>query len=127
MDGLIGMFVNTVVLRTAIDGTDTFAELLAAVRDADLAAFANADLPFEQIVDELVTDRGTAASWAAFLASGTQIFRRDKSCAGTNECRATDRLFVRGGQHVSVQCNGVRQIATGNSAAVTCALELTHQ
>jgi hypothetical protein len=63
----------------------------------------------------------------ALLSSGTQIFRRDKSCAGTNECQAKDLLFVRGGQHVSIQCNGVRQIATGNSAAVTCALELTYQ
>ncbi|MFI1920289.1 non-ribosomal peptide synthase/polyketide synthase [Nocardia sp. NPDC020380] len=57
LDGLIGMFVNTVVLRTAVDGGASFLELLAGVRETDLAAFANADLPFEQIVDELVTDR----------------------------------------------------------------------
>ncbi|WP_067699931.1 non-ribosomal peptide synthetase [Nocardia jejuensis] len=61
LDDLIGMFVNTLALRTRVDTGDTFAELLAAVRAADLAAFANADLPFEQIVDELVTDRDTGA------------------------------------------------------------------
>ncbi|MFJ4652870.1 non-ribosomal peptide synthase/polyketide synthase [Nocardia sp. NPDC088792] len=57
LDGLIGMFVNTVVLRTAVEGGASFLELLSGVRETDLAAFANADLPFEQIVDELVTDR----------------------------------------------------------------------
>nr|WP_233434253.1 non-ribosomal peptide synthetase [Nocardia yamanashiensis] len=62
LDDLIGMFVNTLTLRTRVDGELPFAEFLTAVRDADLAAFANADLPFEQIVDELVTDRGTGAS-----------------------------------------------------------------
>ncbi|MGX1805705.1 non-ribosomal peptide synthase/polyketide synthase [Nocardia sp. NPDC055321] len=61
LDGLIGMFVNTAVLRTAVDGAAGFAEFVNSVRDTDLAAFANADLPFEQIVDDIVTDRTTGA------------------------------------------------------------------
>ncbi|WP_280502055.1 non-ribosomal peptide synthetase, partial [Nocardia farcinica] len=61
LDDLVGMFVNTVVLRTAVDADASLAELVAAVREADLAAFAHTELPFERIVDELVTDRSGGA------------------------------------------------------------------
>ncbi|MGW0042828.1 non-ribosomal peptide synthase/polyketide synthase [Rhodococcus sp. NPDC003348] len=60
MDGLIGMFVNTLVLRTAVDGAASFAELLAAVKDADLSAFGHADVPFERLVEVLNPTRSTA-------------------------------------------------------------------
>ena len=60
LDDMIGMFVNTVVLRTQVDPTMTFAELLAEVRDRDLAAFGNADVPFEQVADALVGRRSAA-------------------------------------------------------------------
>lgn len=64
----------------------------------------------------------------AFLAGGTEIHHRDVSCAGNNECRAEHLLFVRGGQHVSVQCNGVREsAAVANTAAVTCSLKVINQ
>ncbi|MEC3919456.1 non-ribosomal peptide synthase/polyketide synthase [Nocardia sp. CDC160] len=61
LDALIGMFVNTLVLRTHVDCELSFADLLARVRAADLAAFAHADLPFERIVDALAVDRTTGA------------------------------------------------------------------
>ncbi|WP_460724205.1 non-ribosomal peptide synthase/polyketide synthase [Nocardia heshunensis] len=60
LDDLIGMFVNTVVFRSRIDGGDSFRTLLAAQREADLAAFAHARLPFERLVDELNPIRSTA-------------------------------------------------------------------
>ncbi|HEX2133765.1 MAG TPA: amino acid adenylation domain-containing protein [Actinophytocola sp.] len=51
LDGLVGFFVNTVVLRTDLSGDPTFRELLARVRETDLAAFGNADVPFERVVE----------------------------------------------------------------------------
>ncbi|REK80096.1 amino acid adenylation domain-containing protein, partial [Rhodococcus erythropolis] len=53
LDDVIGMFVNTLVLRTQVSLGDTFEDLVAKVRDVDLGAFSNADIPFERLVDVL--------------------------------------------------------------------------
>ncbi|WP_194838156.1 non-ribosomal peptide synthetase [Nocardia sp. XZ_19_369] len=53
LDELVGMFVNTLVLRSDVDPDRTFAGLLRADRDTELAAMAHADIPFERIVEEL--------------------------------------------------------------------------
>jgi len=60
LDGMVGMFVNTLVLRTAVDPDRSFRALLAGVRETDLAAFAQADVPFERIVGHLDPPRSTA-------------------------------------------------------------------
>ena len=60
LERLVGMFVNTLVLRTHVDGSMTFGELLAEAREVDLAAFAHADVPFEQVVDAVNPTRSEA-------------------------------------------------------------------
>lgn len=48
---LIGYFLNTVVLRTRLDGAMSFRELVAEVKRTTLEAFRHQDVPFEQVVE----------------------------------------------------------------------------
>ncbi|MBB3037651.1 non-ribosomal peptide synthetase [Hoyosella altamirensis] len=57
LDQLAGMFVNTLVLRTHVEPEATFAELVSQSRETDLAAFQNADVPFERVVREVGAER----------------------------------------------------------------------
>ena len=57
LEPLVGLFLNTVVLRTDLSGRPSFRELVRRVRDVSLQAFANQELPFEQVVDEVRPNR----------------------------------------------------------------------
>lgn len=53
VEDVVGFFVNMLVLRTDVSGDPTAGELLARVRDTDLAAFTHQDVPFEHVVGAL--------------------------------------------------------------------------
>ncbi|MEA5517932.1 non-ribosomal peptide synthetase [Limnoraphis robusta] len=57
IEKLIGFFVNTLALRVDLSGNPTFEELLQRVRQVSLEAYANQDLPFEQLLEELKISR----------------------------------------------------------------------
>jgi amino acid adenylation domain-containing protein len=57
IEGLIGWFANTLVLRTDLAGAATCAGVIERVRHTALDAFAHQDLPFEKLVEELNPER----------------------------------------------------------------------
>ncbi|HEY6748837.1 MAG TPA: amino acid adenylation domain-containing protein [Mycobacteriales bacterium] len=62
---LVGYFTNTLVLRTDTSGDLTFASLLKQVREVDVSAFANQEVPFEKVVEAVNPVR---------LQDGTPLF-----------------------------------------------------
>ena len=57
LEGLIGLFVNTLVMRGDLSGDPGFRELLRRVRRTAIEAYSHQDLPFEHIVTALRSDR----------------------------------------------------------------------
>jgi amino acid adenylation domain-containing protein/non-ribosomal peptide synthase protein (TIGR01720 family) len=53
LQGVIGFFANTLVMRADIGAKSTFRDVVGVVRKAALDAYARQDLPFEQLVEAL--------------------------------------------------------------------------
>ncbi|MGR6520022.1 amino acid adenylation domain-containing protein (plasmid) [Rhodococcus erythropolis] len=53
LDDLVGVFTNSLVLRTEVDLGASFTALLADVGDTDVSAFSHSELPFDRLIEEL--------------------------------------------------------------------------
>ena len=72
VEGLIGYFVNSLVLRTDLSGNPSFRELMRRVRDTALDAYEHQDYPFEKLVRELQPKR--SAGHNPFFQVHFQLF-----------------------------------------------------
>jgi non-ribosomal peptide synthetase component F len=61
-EGLLGLFVNTLVRRANLSGNPTFRELLARVREIVLDGYAHQEVPFQMLVDRLQAKRDVSRS-----------------------------------------------------------------
>lgn len=61
-EGLIGVFVNTLVMRTDLGARPTFREALGRVKETAVGAFSHQDMPFAQLVADLQSTRDLSRS-----------------------------------------------------------------
>jgi amino acid adenylation domain-containing protein/non-ribosomal peptide synthase protein (TIGR01720 family) len=59
---LIGFFVNTLALRTNLNGEDAFTTLLSRVKQTTLDAYGHQEVPFEKVVEAVVKERDLSRS-----------------------------------------------------------------
>jgi amino acid adenylation domain-containing protein len=62
LEGIIGIFLNTLVLRNDLSADPSFAEFLQQVKQVSLEAYENQDLPFEKLVAQLHPERNVSQS-----------------------------------------------------------------
>ncbi|MDR0281376.1 MAG: amino acid adenylation domain-containing protein, partial [Paucimonas sp.] len=85
LEGLIGFFINTQVLRIQVDERQTFAALLEQVKQVVAGAQSHQELPFEHLVDALLPERNLGHNPLFQFKINQQVFAADEGEGGSVE------------------------------------------
>ncbi|HEX2093844.1 MAG TPA: amino acid adenylation domain-containing protein, partial [Longimicrobiaceae bacterium] len=82
-EGLIGFFVNTLMLRAELGDDPSFRALLGRARETTLGAFQHQEIPFERLVEELAPERSLShAPFVQVILSLSEAGRRPPRLGG---------------------------------------------
>lgn len=62
LEGQIGLFVNTLALRTKMDASDTFSSLFSKVKEVTIAGYSHQMYAFDELVSDLTVSRDASRS-----------------------------------------------------------------
>jgi amino acid adenylation domain-containing protein/non-ribosomal peptide synthase protein (TIGR01720 family) len=85
LESLIGFFVNTLVLRNDLSGKPDFHTLLKRTKAMALKAFSHQHVPFEMLVDKLISDRSPSYSPLFQILFALQSYERSSLALGDLE------------------------------------------
>ncbi|XYZ66655.1 condensation domain-containing protein [Bacillus amyloliquefaciens] len=75
LEPILGMFVNTLAIRTEPKGDKRFTDYLAEVRQAALEAYEHQDYPFEELVERLGVQRDMSRASNVLYAARSTIYK----------------------------------------------------
>ncbi|MCU4528173.1 AMP-binding protein, partial [Acinetobacter pittii] len=100
VEELIGLFVNTIVIRTKITGTISFSELLSQIKMTMLEAYSYQDLPIDYLVKEINPNREQIGSNPLFQLM--MVGQSEPEIITTDDLSIRTTYFARDNQIVDI-------------------------